>query len=594
MANSLIEDMFSENSQFSKNSGIKTPKKGNKKILLVILALIIIIGIVVVLFLFKGLNKNNNAVSAKTQFINYLLQNPMANITDTSVLNGAIDTLINNSSESDTAITITSNIEELDTLTRLAFDLNTKYDAQNHRGLLDIDLGYMDNAIFDMQALITGQKTAIKSDEIVTRFVGYKNENLINAYEDFFVTEDTSEFGDMTIEASSSLEGVTSIIKNIDFDFIVQSLTSEFLNNEFVKYSQILNTIDESKFSQKEVTLEKASGNVSAVAYSLKLNEVELISLGSSMLEELKNDTELFSILTTALEPTGISLNEEMMKLFIDKLINATYELEGDTSVEYVFTLYVVNGQVSKMTVDTNLITFEANYDVYDNELKADFTLLDKELNSGITININRISSDVSEQFNFSIGVVNNNEVVGEIVLYLGIEGINSQTEMNVDFNITYADTENEIGFNTITKVEFKEIEVEDLTSENCLLIDELNEEQKVTIIDSIKVRTGEILTEKFNQINIINSNVNSSIIEGIQQEDTDEDKKEEVKEKLINAVATEMYNAEQNGETYTVNDIADLEMEDVELEVFVENDVATVTIDGYTFSINAAFELSE
>ena len=594
MANSLIEDMFSENSQFSKNSGIKTPKKGNKKILLVILALIIIIGIVVVLFLFKGLNKNNNAVSAKTQFINYLLQNPMANITDTSVLNGAIDTLINNSSESDTAITITSNIEELDTLTRLAFDLNTKYDAQNHRGLLDIDLGYMDNAIFDMQALITGQKTAIKSDEIVTRFVGYKNENLINAYEDFFVTEDTSEFGDMTIEASSSLEGVTSIIKNIDFDFIVQSLTSEFLNNEFVKYSQILNTIDESKFSQKEVTLEKASGNVSAVAYSLKLNEVELISLGSSMLEELKNDTELFSILTTALEPTGISLNEEMIKLFIDKLINATYELEGDTSVEYVFTLYVVNGQVSKMTVNTNLITFEANYDVYDNELKADFTLLDKESNGGITININRISSDVSEQFNFSIGVVNNNEVVGEIVLYLGIEGINSQTEMNVDFNITYADTENEIGFNTITKVEFKEIEVEDLTSENCLFIDELNEEQKVTIIDSIKVRTGEILTEKFNQINIINSNVNSSIIEGIQQEDTDEDKKEEVKEKLINAVATEMYNAEQNGETYTVNDIADLEMEDVELEVFVENDVATVTIDGYTFSINAAFELSE
>lgn len=594
MANSLIEDMFAENSQFSKNSGIKTPKKGNKKILLVILVLIIIIGIVVVLFLFKGLNKNNNAVSAKTQFINYLLQNPMANIADTSVLNGAIDTLINNSSESDTAITITSNIEELDTLTRFAFDLNTKYDAQNHRGLLDIDLGYMDNAIFDMQALITGQKTAIKSDEIVTRFVGYKNENLINVYEDFFVTEDTSEFGDMTIETSSSLEWVTSIIKNIDFDFIVQSLTSEFLNNEFVKYSQILNTIDESKFSQKEVTLEKASGNVSAVAYSLKLNEVELISLGSSMLEELKNDTELFSILITALEPTGISLNEEMIKLFIDKLINATYELEGDTSVEYVFTLYVVNGQVSKMTVDTNLITFEANYDVYDNELKADFTLLDKESNSGITININRISSDVSEQFNFSIGVVNNNEVVGEIVLYLGIEGINSQTEMNVDFNITYADTENEIGFNTITKVEFKEIEVEDLTNENCLFIDELNEEQKVTIIDSIKVRTGEILTEKFNQINIINSNVNSSIIEGIQQEDTDEDKKEEVKEKLINAVATEMYNAEQNGETYTVNDIADLEMEDVELEVFVENDVATVTIDGYTFSINAAFELSE
>ena len=58
-------------------------------------------------------------------------------------------------------------------------DVNTEYDANNHRGLLDIDLEYMDNPIFNMQALITGQKAALKADEIVTRYVGYKLENMV-------------------------------------------------------------------------------------------------------------------------------------------------------------------------------------------------------------------------------------------------------------------------------------------------------------------------------------------------------------------------------------------------------------------------------
>ena len=595
MANSLIDDMFAENSQFSGNGGIKSPKKGSKKILLVILALIIIVAIVVVIFLIKGMKGKTNTVSVKTQFISYLSQNPMASIVDMSVLNGAIDTLINNSSESDTSVTVSSNIEELNILTGLALDLNTKYDSKNHRGLLDLDLEYMDNAIFDMQALITGEKAALKADEIVTRYIGYKNENIMNVYEDFFVTniEENSEFSDVTIE-TEMVDSVTSIIEKIDVDFITQSLTPEFIHNEFVKYSQVLNNIDESKFSQKEVTLKRDTGNINTVAYTVTLNEEELINLAAAALEQLKNDTDLINIILTALEPTGISLNEEMIKLFVDDLINAAYELKGDASVTYAFTVYVADGQLVKITFDTEIITFEADYELYDNQPSAYLTLLDKETNSGIRIEINRITSDVSEQFNLSVGKVNNNEVVGEVVLYLGIEGINSQTEMKIDFNLTYVDTENEFGINTTTEIEFKEIEVEDLTNENCLFLDELNSDEKVPIIDSIKARTEEILMQKVNQITLINSNVNSSIIEGIEPEETDEEKKEDAKEKLINAVASEMYNAEQNGETYTVNDIANLEMEDAELEVTVENDVATVVIDGYTFSINAAFELSE
>lgn len=588
MANSLIDDMFTENNQFNGNNKEKKRKGG--KIVLVFLVLLIVIALVVVMQLMKS-STNKAVVSAKTEFITYLSKNTMTEILNMSTLQSVFETLVNTSSESNTEITITTNIEELEPISDFKANLNTQYDVNNSRGLIDINLNYLDNDLFNMQALITGKKAALKSDEIVTRYVGYKYENIENIISDF-----QNEDLNMTdSETYNTFESVTDVLKTFDYEYLLGSFTPEFIQSELTKYVQVLNTLEENKFTYKDVTLERNSGNINTVAYVLTLNEQELIGLASKALEELKNDTELISIFLTALQPTGITIDESMVKLFIDQMINNTYEIEADASKIYTFTIYVSDSRVVKTTLDTENTSIDIDYILNNNNNSCSLTILEKEKSNGIKCELNRISNDVSEQFDTIFSVIENNEVINQISLGMLMQGITSETEMTIEMILSYTDTENDFVVNNITEVEFKDIEVEDLTVDNCLFFDELNTEERTIVIDSIEKRALEVLNDKLNQINLINSNTSSSIIEGqTDTEDNETQKKEEAKEKLINAVANEMYIAEQNGEEYTVNNIADLQIEDVQLEISVDNEIATVIIDGYTFTINSAFELSE
>ena len=244
---------------------------------------------------------------------------------------------------------------------------------------------------------------------------------------------------------------------------------------------------------------------------------------------------------------------------------------------------------------EEEFLVAEIDFYDYGSEAKSVFTLLDKENSSGISFNLIRNVGEISEIYTLELNLITNNEVVNKATMFAEFENSNKANEMAIKCGITYTDKIIELSVNADTKVKFTDVEVEDLTSENCLFIDELNEEEKRVNIKAIKDRTAQIFNEKVEKIFLINTNVNSSIIEGI---DSDEEieaaLKQAAQEKLINAVANEMYLAQEEGETYTVEDIADLEIEDVELEIVVENEIATVKIDGFTFQIDASFALSE
>ena len=612
MANSLIDDMFAEANQYNGNKG-GSPRKNGKKIILVFLFLLIILAIIAVVIL-MGLSGKKEVVSVKTEFITYLKQGSTIKIVDTSTLNQIFEKLKNNSSESNSDITISTNISDIEEITDYKADVNTKYDSNNSRGLMDINLDYLDNDIFNMQVLITGKSLALKSDEIVTRYVGYQYENLLDLVTDSVnnLAIDTEDYdieeSEMSVDDSedvystgeettiSFLESIAELIRSIDYNYIINNLTSEFFNIEMEKYVQVLNNIEDSKFSQKEVTLRRNSGNVNATAYVLTLNEDELIKFSSTLLEELKNDTDLISIFVQAFESTGLGLDDSTIKLFIDQMINYTYELQGDTSKIYTFTIYVSESNVIKMTLETETISFDFDYIINNNSSTSNITILEKNSNSGIKIDFDKVSNDVSEEIGMNVSLIENNEVISRVSGEMLVTGITSQKSMTINVNLSYTDTTNEFGINIATDIEFKNIEVEDLTDDNCLFLDKLNPEERTIVIDSIETRTLEILSDKQKQINLINSNTGSSVIEGQpdSEEDDDAEKKEAAKVKLINAVANEMYIAEQNGQVYTVNDISNLQIENSEVEITVTDDIATVLIDGYTFKINSAFELSE
>lgn len=570
---SNFEDMFSNQPYRSYNNGKKSGKKGI--ILLFIMLLIVVI--VVLIFMLTKMQPQKDVISNKNAFITYLSQENINEKFNLQVLKELLNKIASNSNEAESEITISSNIEKIKELENYKVLVETKYDKSNARCLADMEFEYLDNSIIDLQTLITGKKIAIKSDEIVTRYVGYKYSGLI----DTLTNQDETE-----IEIS---------IPEVDFQKLKEiDISEQFFANELQRYLQVFNNnLAEDKFSQKSVKLDRKNGTVETVEYTLTLNESEQLVFVSKILEELKNDDELISICKNVLSAFGTDLSEEMLKLAVDSIINSTYEVETDPSRIYTYSIYVSNSQIVKLVISSPEYHFDVDYINNQNECSTVFSVLDANKSNGVTVEFNRASKDISEKAEIIVSIISEKSVTTKISLQLLFEGITSPNSLDLQTIFSYTSTTNELNVNIDTEFEFKDLEVEDLNIDNCLFLDELNAEERDIVIESIKTRTQEILAEKAKQINLIKTNTGSSIIE--QNPNTEEenvDEKNVIKEKIINAIANEMYLANQNDEEYTIYNLETLEVEGYELEVTLAEDVATIVVDDYVFAINSSFDV--
>ena len=620
MANSLIEDMFAESNQYEsykdfKNSqGNKNKKGGGKKIFLFLIILIIIGALGLAVYLFLNSSKKST-VLAKTELMNYLGQVSLVNENQSS-MNAIADKLINNSSSLKSKVNISSNIAELEEFTKFTAEIDSKYDSKNHRGLIDFNFDYLNNPIFDMQALITGQKIALKSDEIVIMYVGYNYSGLLNestnmsgeieTYEEEFseeeIYEESYDINTIYEMINSPTAIVIEFLEKFDYETLISSFTLEFLQSEFVKYVQVLNVLDESNFSKKEVAIERDAVTVDATAYVVTLNETELITLTAELLKELQNDSDLISILVESCESLELGIDETLIKEFIDTLINYTYTLDGNVDEIYTFTVYVSDSKVTRISLVTSTISIDFDYINEKNNNKYIVTALEKENNNGIKLEFNRITEDDVERTNINFSLISNNEVVCQATGNLSFEGINSKSSMKINLSFGYADTENEFDLNIDTDVEFEDVEIEDLTNQNCLFLDELTEEEQIATIEAIKTRTLEIFQEKQEQINLINSNTDSSSIIGGNdssiydnaQAAQDKVKIAQIQEKITLIIAQEMVDAAMNGVDYTLENLLELQIDGSEVQVTIENDIAIIVVDEHTFKLNSLFEFVE
>ena len=72
------------------------------------------------------------------------------------------------------------------------------------------------------------------------------------------------------------------------------------------------------------------------------------------------------------------------------------------------------------------------------------------------------------------------------------------------------------------------------------------------------------------------------------------EELKENAKNKIITYVSEAMGVAQSEEREYTLNDLLELEIPDSTFSVSIEDDVATINIDGFEFKLNSEFQLYE
>lgn len=564
----------------------KTKGKALKVFVFFIIFLLILLAVAVgVLFFLKSQKK----VSPKDEFVSYLGKGNISNVLNFEKVNN-LSTRINNE-QSESSTEITADIpglpsSEID-LNDLKIEFASKSDPELDKKTSDVSIKYKDNEVLNFNLLTNGNKIGLFSEDILTKYIGSKFSNL-----------------DEVLGRALNQEEPT-IIDAIDIDFEqlrnMNFVFPQFSNEMLSKYIDIIKQkIVETAFSSKQITLEKSSGKVDVTEYTMSLNEGQAIELLDQVLQTLENDDELLdSLLSSVIENEKQRDSiKESFKGIIENFINSLYEKTPDNSKIYSLKVYGSNDVTHKVTLDlAGFASVDIDYEYGENENKMTINFLENSNQSGVSVDIIRTTSDFSEKLDFTINKIENSDIVSKInfVSDLKNSGDSYTLKNTVDCNLSIFS----FNFQVSSEIDFKQVEIDKLTDENCVYLDEQDTEVFDTVINDVRNRTEEVITDNLVEQGIIPEPEEPEIEGGETGENPstsadDKTLKEEARNKLVSSISEAMSIAQSEGRDYTLDDLINLEIPDSSFTVSVDGDEAILNIDGFEFRLNSSFELYE
>lgn len=593
MANSIIDDML-------KNQvPNKEKKSGGSKLLLVLILLLVIalIGALVYVLILKTKNK----MTPKDAFITYLGKGNMATVFNLEKLNTLNSRMQTDSSTSTTEITgdISSSLLEIDLdLSELKVQVDAQNSPMEGKNDSEVFITYKDNEILSWKTLGNTEDVGVILNDVIIKYVGTSYDKL----------------GDII----GRLIGEETIGDVLDFATLKDTrITMPKLSNEmFLKYIDVINQkVPETEFTTKDITLDRASGNINVTEYSVAIKESQAIEIVDLMLQTLENDDVLLNTISASFNSEPASQKEEI-KEKIESYINSLYDNAPDDTHIYTIKVYGANDTTYKVSIDFyGEYTIDIDYDYAENNNGITVTCLETEAQSGYSLEIIKKTSDVSEKLEFTLNLIDGSEIVGKLGVTSDLVSSGNSYTLKNTIEINYSIFN--INIRTNKQISFREVEIEDLTGDNCIFLDELDQDTFEDIMSAIIARTAEVINEnlvsqgekpiiketekekrrKEKEKNAITGEISVNQPDNTNTDNNDtnsEELKEAAKNKLITYVGEAMTLAQNEERSYTLEDLMVLEIPDSTLSVAIEDDVATVNIDGFEFKINAEFQLYE
>lgn len=397
MSNNLIDDML-------KQQVPKQKKKGGVGI--VIFFMIFLIAIAAAGFAVFMYVKNQNKVTPKDEFIQYLGKSDISNVFNLEKFNTLNDRIQSESSEITTEITgdVPDLLETDIDLSEMKIKLDSKNIPSSKKHYSEITLKYKeDNDILNFDILSSKNKIGVFSEEIVTKYLASDYSKLDTVLNGILETNDYSA--------------------NIDFDFKTlnnMNIKLPQINNQMlVRYVDIINkAVPDTAFSSKKITLDRNSVKMDVTEYSMKLNEEQAIGLVDQILKALQNDEELLNTFFSFFENS--SEIKELVKSQIEVYINSLYEKAPDNNKIYTLKLYGADGKIYKVVLDlAGENSIDVDIDYQENKNSITITYLENSSQNGYSLEFIKTTSDVSEKLNFTINMIQDSKIVGKV-------GINS------------------------------------------------------------------------------------------------------------------------------------------------------------------------
>lgn len=283
---------------------------------------------------------------------------------------------------------------------------------------------------------------------------------------------------------------------------------------------------------------------------------------------------------------------------FIEKIDDYIENIEGNG---LTITIYVSDEKTEKISLT---LPNENKLDVQflentEKENTIEFTYLYKnsDYKSGISINIDEVHNSASSSIKLVRNYIEDEKINKKETISVQTTGTKNANTISNDIIISFLTDSDETKIVADNKIKFlsedENIILDKLSEENCVFLDDLQVEDRELTIQAIKDKIQVVLEGKKSNMNLIDLNNKSSIVSS-NLENMTEDNYSLVKSALENKINELRTQFEENGEEFTLQNLADLTIEGFEVTTNVEEDRAVVVIDAYTFIIDKDFNISD
>lgn len=491
-----------------------------KKIIILVIVLIILIGgaafgiVYLKTDLFKPIDNT---------FYKYMFQNVemLKGYKDSEYLayDNKLKEMTHTNSGDVTFTTKSNDQDEQIKLDNLTVNIEGKSNPGKNKEYQSINMKYSNDDFFELEYIKDQDKYALKSNEIVNKYVAIEN----------------NELKDLATKLNiEDIDKIPNKLERLDYGEIFNITPEEIETIKSTYITTLKNQIPVEKFSKNEkVQLSINNQNIIADSYTLELTSEEVKNVQIKLLEKLKEDDFTLNLISKKmklLNSSDESASIDTLKTKVQNKIEEILKLNYIDSLK--ITVFVSSGTVVKTEISTDSEKIEFNTLVEEEKITTNINIKEAAGNQADDEN----SSKNNEESNTSISI--SKEKQGDQTIYVLDTKTEDGTENTAKFNITSTyiglasgsnvenkvtitsnDSETMIKANYRNKVTFgSNVEIEDLDDNNSATLNNFDKDNLNTLVSSIITKTQEVLFQKLSMLGM-NSKINLSSTKNVSEE---------------------------------------------------------------------------
>lgn len=465
-------------------------------IIVIILLLVLAIG-GILLYLYTDLFKSN-----ETLFLKYISQTTQSMKYET---NEQLEDVLKNQEQNPYEVkgTLNFNYEgeqntNAEILKQLQLIVNSNVNKPEEKSYSKATLVYQDQNLFNIEYANSNNIYALKSDEIVTAFVGIRNENLKVLAQKLGISDTTK---------------IPDSIEFVDYEELLEISEEEKKHISDTYLPVIIESIPKEKYTkQSNIPITKEGVEYNTNSYRLDLSSEEISNVLVKVLQTLQQDSITLNLITTKAkllnlseEYTQINKLTQVIQEKIDDINDSrklpeeglsiiVYEEKGKT----ILTEFIIKNN-AKITIYANNENEKNNiYAMLENlSSDEDFKMVEMQITNTKT----------TAQSNTEI-LINKDNNIG-IELYITNTGLASDGNVSSNCEIVYNQDNNKYVVNYEQELNFVENEnnIVNLDNTNCAILNDYPTDQLSMLIQLITAQTTNVLYQKIQQMGIIFAN---------------------------------------------------------------------------------------